>query len=116
MGDEPLLPLVTDKHRRIAKTTPSKSVKGVQHRRQETVAEIWPETSFRKELIRLLAALNRRYAKQGFHARLQLTDNTPCFLLTDSQQRTVAQFNLEQARLLLQSPSGRAGQFFDEQC
>ena len=74
---------MTSVSRRITATSASLPTAGPKHRQQETVAEIWPEKNFRKELSGLLKALERHCSQQGLNVSAVRIARQPRFLLRD---------------------------------
>ena len=118
MGDEPLLPLNIHKHSRVRATAAQTSVATANRRERETIAEIWPEISFRKKekLLGVLLDKLSRHFKNKLKVSLVRCENDVRFKLEDSQTHTVHQLTIDEAYLIIEKSADHSGQLFNQEC
>ncbi len=118
MGDDPLLPLTKNRQGKVRATTAQIPVTTANRRERETIAEIWPEISFRQREVWLGILLDelRHHFKQQLLVKLVRRDEEVRFLLEDSASQAVHQLTLAEACRILEKAPGTRGQLLNREC
>ena len=118
MGDEPLLPLNTHKYAKVQATTAQTPVATADRRQRETIAEIWPEISFREKekWLGILLDQLRRHFKNRLAVKLVRYEEDIRFQLEDSTTQTTHSLTLAQVCQILENHADDNGQLVNQEC